>query len=77
MHSNLEDFAEHVRRQCQTIISRCAFGHTMEAGELAAALCTEAATIVQQKRMQEEVTEEGRYDLARLPGPGASAPPED
>lgn len=32
------------------------------AAELAAALCTQAATIVQQKQMERETDEPGRYD---------------
>ena len=51
----LEAFAEQVRKDCIEIMSRCAFGHTKEAGELAAMLCTRAGRIVQGATMAEEL----------------------
>lgn len=60
----LEAFAEQVRQECITIMSRCAFGHTKEAGELAAILCTRAGRIVQKSEMEQELA--GGADLASL-----------
>jgi hypothetical protein len=68
----LEEFAEQVRQECVTIISRCAFGHTKEAGALAAALCERAARIVRDKQMREEAGAD--YDLGALKGLPMNAP---
>lgn len=69
MPNDLESFAEHVRRQCLDIMGANLAGNKERVGILTAALCTEAAAIVQQKKMLEETTAPDRYDLATLPGP--------
>ena len=61
----VEALAEQVRRECNTIMSRIAFGHNKEAGELTAVLCQRMADIVNQAKMQNERAE-ADYDLSKL-----------
>lgn len=65
----LSRFAEKVRRDCLDIMAAAEVAGAKKAAALAALLCTEAATVVQQAKMQEEVSEPDRYDLSALPPP--------
>jgi hypothetical protein len=70
-YSSMEEYAEHIRRECNRIMGAAAAGLPQRAGALAAALCTEAAGIVQAKKM--EIEQAGGYDLAALRVDAASA----
>lgn len=74
MSSELEAFANRVRRQSQLIMAAAAVKNDQRAFELAGALCTEAANILNQSQMQSE--QAGEYDLAALPAPSGCADPE-
>jgi hypothetical protein len=72
----LEEFAEHVRRQCTAIMGSIAAKNEQRTLELAGVLCTKAANLANQKQMQQEVNEPNRYDLAALPIPNTGAESE-
>lgn len=65
----LEQFAEYVRRECHRIMAAGMSGNGKRAAEQAAVPCSEAATIANQRQMQQEASEPDRYDLSRLPAP--------
>lgn len=69
--ATLEEYAAHIRREMHTMMVRCsiALGAAHPIALQAGHLCTEAANLVHQNRMQEEVTDPDRYDLAALPMP--------
>jgi hypothetical protein len=69
MSRELEEFAEHVRRQCSAIMGSLAAKNEKRALGLAGALCHKAANLANQKQMEREVIEVDRYDLNSLPGP--------
>jgi len=60
-----EMFAADVRRQCHEIMGAALAGNNERAGELAAALCTQATAVLEQSRMQQEAAA-GDYNLADL-----------
>jgi len=72
----LEQFAEYVRRECHRIMAAGMNGNGQRAAELAAVLCSEAATVANQKQMQQEAAEPDRYDLSSLPAPTLGNAPE-
>ncbi len=71
----VEEYAGYIQAQTHKILSRLCGGHTEEAGELVAMLCTGAAGIVQGAKMKREV--EAGFDLSTLPKPEAVNPEED
>jgi hypothetical protein len=74
----LEAFAEDVRRQAHSIITRCmdVSPRSIEkAMEIAGALCTQAANVKNGLQMEQEVAV-GNYDLTALPAPSGGMEPE-
>ena len=65
-YGSIEAYAEHVRRETSGILARVMmkFGPEHEVALTIGGLCTEAAGIVQQSKMQQE--QAGGYDLRGL-----------
>lgn len=76
-YATLEEYAEHIRIEMAYLLSRLTFGHTQDASRLVAELGTEAANLVHQNRMQQEVSAPDRYDLAALPALAQLTPEDD
>ena len=72
----VEAYAATIQARTNRILSRLCFGHTEEAADLVADLCTEAAGIVQAGKMKREV-ESPDFDLSTLPKPKELTPEED
>ena len=72
----LEQFAEKVRQQAHRIMVVAMMNDNKRAAELAAVLCSEAATIANQRQMQQEVSDPERYDLSSLTPPSTTNKPE-
>jgi hypothetical protein len=75
-HLQLEQFAEYVRRECNKIMAAGMSGNAQRAAELAAVLCSEAATVANQRQMQREASDPERYNLSSLPAPTLRPAPE-